>query len=320
MRAAYLASPPLVVAYALAGTIRRDLTTEPIGHASDCQPIFLKDLWPSPAEVEHIVQTAIHKDMFAREYAQIYLGDSQWQQMEEATSSTYTWVPDSTYVREPPFFAHLSSEAQPPQDIVGARVLVSLGEDFNTYGTRRGNYEVLARSTWANIRLHNELANGKEGFWTTHQPSGDVMTIFDAAERYRDEGVPLIALAGKEYGSGSSRDTAVKGPFLLGVKAVIAESYERIHRSNLVSMGILPLQYLPGETCQSLGLTGREEFFLRGIATGLAPGQLLGVEVRGAEGVKRFSVLVRVDNTTEAAYLRHGGVLQMVLRQMLKTD
>ena len=351
VRAAYLASPPLVVAYALAGTIRRDLTSEPIGHASDGHPIFLKDLWPSSAEVEHIVQTAIHKDMFAREYAQIYRGDSQWQQMEEATSSTYTWVPDSTYVREPPFFAHLSSEPLPPQDIIGARVLVSLGDsittdhitpagnipvespagryliehgiqkqDFNTYGTRRGNYEVLARSTWANIRLRNELANGKEGYWTTHQPSGELMNIFDAAERYRAEGASLIALAGKEYGSGSSRDTAAKGPFLLGIKAVIAESYERIHRSNLVSMGILPLQYLPSETCQSLGLTGREEFSLRGIAAGVAPGQLLEVEARGAEGVKRFAVLVRIDNTTEVAYLRHSGVLQMVLRQMLKTD
>ncbi|MBV9228041.1 MAG: aconitate hydratase AcnA, partial [Chloroflexi bacterium] len=351
VRAAYLASPPLVVAYALAGTVRKDLTTEPIGHTHDGQPVFLRDLWPSPVEVEHVVQTVIHKDMFAREYARIYQGDSQWQQMEAPTGATYTWDADSTYVQEPPFFAGLSSEPQPLQDIVGARVLVSLGDsvttdhitpagnipvespagcyliahgvqkqDFNTYGTRRGNYEVLARSTWANIRLRNELANGKEGYWTTHQPGGDIMTIFDEAEHYRAEGVPLIALAGKEYGTGSSRDTAAKGPLLLGVKAVIAESYERIHRSNLVSMGILPLQYLPGENRQSLGLTGKEEFSIRGIATGLVPGQMLEVEARDTESIKRFTVLALVDNVNEVEYLRHGGVLQMVLHQILKTD
>lgn len=351
VRAAYLASPPLVVAYALAGTVHRDLTTEPVGYAADGEPVFLRDLWPSPAEVESVVQRAIHRDMFGREYARVYQGDEQWQQVEISAGATYTWEPDSTYVREPPFFAHLSSELPPLQDIRGARVLVSLGDsittdhitpagnfplespagryliehgverqDFNTYGTRRGNYEILARSTWANIRLRNELANGKEGYWTTHQPSGDMMTIFDAAERYRAEGVPLIALAGKEYGTGSSRDSAAKGPLLLGVKAVIAESYERIHRSNLVSMGILPLQFLPGESRESLGLSGREEFSVHGIAAGLVPGQKLEGEARGPEGIKRFTVLARVDNTTEVAYLHHGGVLQMVLRQMLKLD
>lgn len=351
VRAAYLASPPLVVAYALAGTVHQDLTTEPVGYAPGGQPVFLRDLWPSPAEVERVVQTAIHREMFAREYGRIYQGDEQWQQVEVSAGATYTWEPDSTYIREPPFFAHLSSEPPPLQDISGARVLVSLGDsittdhispagnisvaspaaryliehrverqDFNTYGTRRGNYEMLVRSTWANIRLRNELANGKEGWWTTHQPSGDVMPIFDAAERYRAEGVPLIALAGKEYGTGSSRDTAVKGPSLLGVRAVIAESYERIHRSNLVCMGILPLQYLPGENRESLGLTGREAFSIRGIAAGLVPGGTLEVEARGSEGIKRFTVLARVDNTVEVAYLHHGGVLQMVLRQMLKVD
>lgn len=348
VRAAYLASPPLVVAYALAGTVRRDLTTEPVGYAADGQPVFLRDLWPSSEEVEAVVRRAIDKDMFGREYGRIYQGDSKWQQVEVSASATYTWDADSTYIREPPFFAHLSSEPAQLQDISGARVLVCLGDsvttdhitpagniavespagryliehgverqDFNTYGTRRGNYEILARSTWANIRLRNELANGKEGYWTTHQPSGEDMTIFDAAERYRAEGVPLIALAGKEYGTGSSRDTAVKGPLLLGVKAVIAESYERIHRSNLVSMGILPLQFLPGESRQTLGLSGREEFAVRGIAAGLVPGQRLEVEARGPEGIKRFTVLARVDNTSEVAYLHHGGVLQMVLRQML---
>ncbi len=348
VRAAYLASPPLVVAYALAGTVRRDLTIEPIGYARDGQPIFLRDLWPSPAEVEDVAQTAIRKDMFGREYATIYQGDEQWQELEVPASATYTWEPDSTYIREPPFFTHLAPEPEPLQDISGARVLVALGDsittdhitpagsipvespsgryliehgverqEFNTYGTRRGNYEMLARSTWANIRLRNELASGKEGYWTTHQPSGEVMTIFEAAQRYRAEGVPLIALAGKEYGSGSSRDSAVKGPWLLGVKAVIAESYERIHRSNLVSMGILPLQYLPGEGRESLGLSGKEKFSVRGIAAGLVPEQRLEVEARGLEGIKRFTVLARVDNTTEVAYLHHGGVLQMVLRQMI---
>ena len=317
----------------------------------DGLPVFLRDIWPSPAEVEDVVQVAVRKDMFGREYATIYQGDTTWQQVEAPASATYRWEADSTYIREPPFFAHLSHEPEPLQDITGARVLVSLSDsittdhitpagnipvessagryliehgvqrqDFNTYGTRRGNYEILARSTWANIRLRNELANGKEGCWTTHQPSGEVMTIFDAAERYRAEGVPLIALAGKEYGTGSSRDSAVKGPLLLGVKAVIAESYERIHRSNLVSMGILPLQFLPGESRESLGLSGREEFSVRGIATGLAPGQRLAGEARGPEGIKRFTVLARIDNIAEAAYLHHGGVLQMVLRQMLKSD
>lgn len=351
VRAAYLASPPLVVAYALAGTICKDLTTEPIGYASDGQPLFLRDLWPSLEEVERVVQTAIHKDLFAREYAGIYQGDSQWQRIKAPSGATYSWTPDSTYIRESPFFADLTSEPRPLQDIIAARVLVSLGDsittdhitpagniaiespagryliehevqrrDFNTYGTRRGNYEVVARSTWANIRLRNDLAHGKEGSWTTHQPSGDLMTIFDAAQRYRAEGIPLIALAGKEYGTGSSRDSAAKGPTLLGVKAVIAESYERIHRSNLVSMGILPLQYLPGENRQALGLSGKEEFAISEIAAGLVPGQLLEVEARGDEGVKHFTVLARVDNTTEAACLCHGGVLQMILRQMLAKE
>ena len=349
VRANYLASPPLVVAYALAGTVRTDLTTQPVGYARDGRPVFLRDLWPSPAEVERIVQTAVHREMFAGEYASIYQGDDRWRRMEAPSGATFLWEPDSTYVREPPFFAGLALEPPPPRDIVGARALVCLSDsittdhvtpagqipvespagryliehgvprqDFNTYGTRRGNCEVVARSTWANVRLRNALAEGKEGFWTTHQPSGDLMPIYAAAERYRAEGVPLLALAGKEYGTGSSRDSAAKGPWLIGVRAVIAESYERIHRANLVSMGIVPLQYLPGENRQTLGLSGTEEFSVRGIATGLAPGQRLDVEARGEDGgVTRFSVLARVDNTTEVAYLQHGGVLQMILRDRL---
>ena len=348
VRANYLASPPLVVAYALAGTVHTDLTGQPVAYARDGRPVFLRDLWPSPAEIERIVQTAMHREMFAREYASIYHGDDNWRQVKAPSGATFTWDQDSTYVREPPFFAGLTPEPQPLRDIVGARALVCLGDsittdhvtpagqipvespagryllehgvrrqDFNTYGTRRGNCEVIARSAWANVRLRNALADGKEGFWTTHQPSGDLMPIYDAAERYRAEGVPLIALAGKEYGTGSSRDSAAKGPWLLGVRAVIAESYERIHRANLVSMGIVPLQYLPGENRQALGLTGAEEFTVRGIGVGLAPGQRLDVEARGDGGVIRFSVLARIDNATEVAYLHHGGVLQMILRARL---
>jgi aconitate hydratase len=351
VRAAYLASPPLVVAYALAGTVRKDLTSEPLGYSQSGQPIFLKDLWPSSEEVAQIVQASLHREMFAREYARIYQGDEQWQEMQAPTGVTYAWEPASTYVQEPPFFADLAPEPQPLRDIVGARVLVSLGDavttdhiapagtiavespaghylrargveksSFNTYGTRRGNYELVMRSAWANIRLRNDLAQGKEGSWTTYQPSGDLMTIFEAAMRYQAEGIPLIALAGKEYGNGSSRDTAAKGPSLLGIKAVIAESYERIHRSNLVSMGILPLQYLPGENRQVLGLSGTEEFTIRGIANSLVPGQLLEVEARDAEGAKHFRVHARVDNAAEVAYVRHGGVLHMILRQMLAQD
>ena len=351
VKAAYLASPPLVVAYALAGTVRKDVTSEPLGHTDAGLPIFLSDLWPSSEEVAHMVQTALRKDQFAQEYGRIYQGDEQWQQVPVPAGSTYTWEPASTYVQEPPFFADLTPDPSPLRDIVGARTLVSLGDavttdhitpagsiaaespashflrehgvrkpDFNTYGTRRGNYEIVMRSTWANIRLRNELAPAKEGSWTTHQPSGELMTIFDAAMRYRKEEVPLIALAGKEYGNGSSRDTAAKGPSLLGVKAVIAESYERIHRSNLVSMGILPLQYQPGESRQSLGLTGLEEFTIRGIADGLVPGRLLEVEARDGKHLQRFTVLARVDNAAEIEYLRHGGVLHMILRQLLAQD
>jgi len=348
VRANYLASPPLVVAYALAGTVHIDLTTQPVGYARDGRPIFLNDLWPSPVEIERIVRTAVHREMFAREYASIYDGDDRWRRVEASSGATFLWEPDSTYVREPPFFAGLSLDPPPQQDIVGARALVCLGDsittdhvtpagqipvespagryllehgvqrqDFNTYGTRRSNCEVIARSAWANVRLRNALAGEKEGFWTTHQPSGDLMPIYAAAERYRAEGVPLIALAGKEYGTGSSRDSAAKGPWLLGVRAVIAESYERIHRANLVSMGIAPLQYLPGENRQSLGLTGTEEFSVRGISDGLAPGQRLDVEARGDGSVIRFSVVARIDNVTEVAYLHHGGVLQMILRDLL---
>ncbi len=311
VRAAYLASPPLVVAYALAGNVRKDLTCEPLGFTPAGQPVFLKDIWPDAAEVAQVVQTSLQREMFARQYARIYRGDEQWQSLQVSTDATYAWDAASTYVQEPPFFAHLAPTPEPLTDIVDARALVVLGDaittdhitpagniaaespaghylrehgvqkaDFNTYGTRRGNYQVVMRSTWANIRLRNELAGGREGSWTTHLPSGELMSIFDAAERYRSEGVPLIALAGAEYGNGSSRDTAAKGPALLGVRAVLAENFERIHRSNLVCMGIVPLQYQPGQNRQTLGLSGREAFSIRGLASGLEVGQLLEVEAR----------------------------------------
>ena len=349
VRASYLASPPLVVGYALAGTIRRDLTEDPLGvDARTGRPVYLKDLWPSPQEVDQVVRECVEQDMFRREYATIYDGDEYWQRMEAPTGDSYDWDPSSTYVQEPPYFEDMTPEPVPPGDIEGARILVMVADsvttdhispagsippaspagryliakgvdraDFNSYGARRGNHEVMVRGTFANIRLRNEIARGKEGYWTRHLPDGEEMTVFDAAERYRAEGVPLLAIAGKEYGSGSSRDWAAKGPNLLGVKAVIAESFERIHRSNLVGMGVLPLQFGEGEGRQSLGLTGEEEFAIRGIAGGLRPHQELEVEARRDGEVKRFRVVARVENETEVGYLNHGGVLSAVLRQLL---
>jgi aconitate hydratase A / 2-methylisocitrate dehydratase len=352
VRASYLASPPLVVAYGLAGTIRKDLTEEPLGDdQSTGRPVFLRDLWPSSEEVEQVIRECVRQEMFRREYERIYDGDEHWQRMDAPTGAIYKWDADSTYVQEPPYFEGMGAEPEPLRDLVGGRVLVMVGDsvttdhispagsipaaspagqyllsrgvekvDFNSYGSRRGNHEVMVRGTFANIRLRNEIAGGKEGYWTRHLPSGEQMTIFDASERYRAEGVPLVVIAGKEYGSGSSRDWAAKGPNLLGVRAVIAESYERIHRSNLVGMGVLPLQFASGESRESLGLTGEEEFTVRGVEAGLNPGQELEVEAgRGGE-TKRFRVTLRVDNETELEYMRHGGVLPMVLRQLIAAE
>jgi aconitate hydratase len=352
VRASYLASPPLVVAYGLAGTIRKDLTEEPLGqNQSTGSPVFLRDLWPSSEEVEQVIRDCVQQEMFRREYERIYDGDEHWQRMEAPTGAIYEWDADSTYVQEPPYFEGMGAEPEPLRDVVGGRVLVMVGDsvttdhispagsipaaspagqyliskgvekvDFNSYGSRRGNHQVMVRGTFANIRLRNEIAGGKEGYWTRHLPSGEQMTIFDASERYRAEGVPLVVIAGKEYGSGSSRDWAAKGPNLLGVRAVIAESYERIHRSNLVGMGVLPLQLASGESRESLGLTGEEEFTVRGVEAGLKPGQELEVEAgRGGE-TKRFRVTLRVDNDTELEYMRHGGVLPMVLRQLIAAE
>ena len=348
VRASYLASPPLVVAYALAGTIRRDLTEDPLGHdARTGRPLYLRDLWPSSEEVDRVIESAVRQDMFRRQYERIYDGDEHWQRMQAPTGQSYEWDPESTYVQEPPYFEGMGPDPEPLRDVTGARVLVMVGDsvttdhispagsipasspagqyliskgvekvDFNSYGSRRGNHQVMVRGTFANIRLRNEIAHGKEGYWTRHLPSGDEMTIFDASERYRQEGVPLIVLAGKEYGSGSSRDWAAKGPNLLGVKVVIAESFERIHRSNLVGMGVLPLQFADGEGRASLGLTGEEEFTIRGLEN-LQPGQEVEVEASSGGDVKRFRTVARVDNETELQYMRNGGVLPMVLRQLM---
>jgi aconitate hydratase len=347
VRASYLASPPLVVAFALAGDIRRNLATDPVGTDRNGKEVFLRELWPSTEEVNEAIRSSLKVDMFTREYERIFEGDDNWKRMVAPTGPIYDWDPKSTYVREPPFFQGSDATPESLTDIVGARALVIVGDsittdhispagsippdspagryliehdversEFNSYGARRGNHEVMVRGTFANIRLRNQLT-AREGYWTTHLPDGQEMTIFDASERYRAEGVPLIAVAGKEYGSGSSRDWAAKGPLLLGVRAVLAESFERIHRSNLVGMGILPLEFQPGESLRSLGLSGTEAFTIRGLAAGLKPGQRIEVDAVGQGGSRRFTVLCRLDNETDVEYLRHGGVLPMVLRQLM---
>jgi aconitate hydratase len=348
VRASYLASPPLVVAFALAGDIRRNLATDPLGTDKDGKKVFLHELWPSAEEVNEAIRTSLKVEMFKREYERIFEGDENWQRMSAPSGPIYEWDANSTYVREPTFFEDFSPQPEALTDIVGARALVIVGDsittdhispagsippdspagkyligkgversEFNSYGARRGNHEVMVRGTFANIRLRNQLTS-REGYWTTHLPDGQEMTIFDASERYRAEGVPLIAIAGKEYGSGSSRDWAAKGPLLLGVRAVIAESFERIHRSNLVGMGILPLEFLPGESLRSLGLRGTETFTIRGLSAGLKPGQRIEVEATGAGAdARRFTVVCRLDNQTDVEYLRQGGVLPMVLRQVM---
>jgi aconitate hydratase len=349
VRASYLASPPLCVAYALAGHVEKDLTREPLGIGSDGRPVYLRDLWPSAEDVSEAVAETVSPDQFKREYGRIFGGDEHWNGLPSPTGPMFEWDPHSTYVREPPFFEGLAPEPSDPDDIADARVLVKVGDsittdhispagsikpdspagrylidhrveqrDFNSYGSRRGNHEVMMRGTFANVRLRNELAPETEGPWTTHLPSGERMTIYDASLRYRDEGVPLIVIAGKEYGSGSSRDWAAKGPALLGVRAVIAESFERIHRSNLVGMGVLPLQFAAGQSASSLGLTGSETFTILGLSGGVRPKQEVRVVARREDGSDvSFPATVRVDMPAEVEYVRHGGILQMVLRQML---
>jgi aconitate hydratase len=342
VKANYLASPPLVVAYALAGRMDIDLATEPLGVGSDGEDVFLADIWPSPQEVQETVAGAIGEEMFRSTYADVFTGDETWRELPVPEGELFTWDPASTYVRLPTYFEGMPLEPRPVEDVVGARCLVAIGDsvttdhispagaikpdspagrylvdrgverkDFNSYGSRRGNHEVMVRGTFANVRLRNQLVPGSEGTWTVHVPSGEETTIYDAAERYKADGIPLVVLAGKEYGSGSSRDWAAKGPKLLGVRAVIAESYERIHRSNLLMMGVLPLQYPPGENRESLGLTGRETFSV----TGLDNGEAEEVTVR-ADDVE-FRATVRLDTPREREYLRHGGILPYVLRRLL---
>jgi aconitate hydratase len=342
VKANYLASPPLVVAYALAGRMDVDLATEPIGVGSGGEDVFLSDIWPTPQEVQETIVGALGEEMFRSTYDDVFTGDETWRSLPVPEGELFAWDPDSTYVRLPTYFDGMPLEPAAVEDVVGARCLVSIGDsvttdhispagaikpdspagryliehgverkDFNSYGSRRGNHEVMVRGTFANVRLRNRLVPGSEGTWTVHVPSGEEMTIFEAAERYREEGTPLVVLAGKEYGSGSSRDWAAKGPRLLGVRAVIAESYERIHRSNLLMMGILPLQYLPGESKESLGLTGREEFSVMALENGEAR------EVTVKADDKEFRATVRLDTPREREYLRHGGILPYVLRRLL---
>jgi len=347
VKASYLGSPPLVVAYALAGTVNIDLTKDPVGTSRDGKPVMLSELWPSQAEVNDVVQKCVQQDMFKREYSRIFDGDEHWKQMTAPTGPIFEWDPNSTYVKEPPYFEDFASKPTALSDVVSARVIAVLGDsvttdhispagaipadspagkyliehgvqkpDFNSYGSRRGNHEVMVRGTFGNIRLRNKLVE-REGYWTRHFPGGEEVTIYDASERYRTEGVPLIVLAGKEYGSGSSRDWAAKGPLLLGVRAAIAESFERIHRSNLVGMGILPLEFAPGENPQSLGLTGRERFTITGIDA-IKPGQAIDVVATSEDGeTTTFRTHARVDNETEVGYLHQGGILPLVLRELI---
>ena len=353
VRANYLASPPLVVAYALAGRIDVDLTSEPLGTGSDGEPVYLADLWPTQEEVRETVGRALQAEMFRSEYASVFEGDERWNGLPVPEGDTYRWDGESTYVKNPPYFEGMGREPEPVEDVHGARVLALLGDsittdhispagsikasspagkylvehgvaprDFNSYGSRRGNHEVMMRGTFANVRLRNRLVPEIEGGFTLHLPDGEPMSLFDAAMKYADEGVPLIVLAGKEYGTGSSRDWAAKGPRLLGVRAVIAESYERIHRSNLVGMGVAPLEYLPGETAESLGLSGRETYDVEGLAAGLANGFADGREVtvraRRDDGEEiGFRARIRLDTPQEMEYYRHGGILQYVLRSLL---
>jgi len=345
----YLASPPLVVAYALAGSMDLDLFHDPLGMDEAGEPVYLKDVWPSEAEVEEVIGQAITAEMFTDDYADVFAGEERWQSLETPSGSTFAWDEDSTYVRRPPYFDGMLDEPAPVEDIEGARVLAMLGDsvttdhispagaikkdspagkylaergvgqrDFNSYGSRRGNHEVMIRGSFANIRLRNQLVPGTEGGFTRNLLEEDtpVTSIFEASEAYLAAGTPLMILAGKEYGSGSSRDWAAKGTALLGVKAVIAESYERIHRSNLIGMGVLPLQYADGETAESLGLSGEETFSVTGVTamnTGDTPRT-----VKVTAGEKEFDAVVRIDTPGEASYFRNGGIMQYVLRSLLK--
>ncbi|MEE2612564.1 MAG: aconitate hydratase AcnA, partial [Acidobacteriota bacterium] len=350
VRANYLASPPLVVAYALAGRMTVDLTTESLGRDPEGRDVFLRDIWPSADEIQTAMAAAVRTEQFTSKYRGVFDGDERWRGLPAPTDQRFSWDDDSTYVRSPPFFENLALAPAARVDVVGARVLVLLGDsvttdhispagsipvdgpagrylisrgvdpkDFNSFGSRRGNHEVMMRGTFANIRLRNRLAPGTEGGWTSYQPDGEELSVYDAAIRYMEAGVPLVVLAGKEYGSGSSRDWAAKGTLLLGVHAVIAESFERIHRSNLVFMGVLPLQFKDGDSVAALGLTGRETFDITGITDGLTPHGEVTVRAVASDGaVREFTPRVRIDTPDELRYYRDGGILPYVLRQLVR--
>jgi aconitate hydratase len=345
VRANYLASPPLVVAYALAGRVDMDLVDEPLGEDQSGKPVFLRDIWPTNEEVQSVVKKSVRREMFAKEYSEVFAGDAQWNSIKVPEGDRYVWDDASTYIKRAPYFDQMVDPATYVQDLHGVRALAVLGDsittdhispagniakdspaghylmalgvkpgDFNSYGARRGNHEVMTRGTLANIRLRNQMAPGTEGGWTTHVPSGKQMFIYDASVLYQKEGTPLLIIAGKEYGSGSSRDWAAKGVLLLGVRAVIAESFERIHRSNLVGMGVLPLQFVHGQNAESLGLTGAETFSIEGVPAAV---ETCGKSrVRVDAGGKTFEAMVRVDTPQEAEYYRSGGILPYVLRQL----
>ncbi|WP_312904817.1 aconitate hydratase AcnA [Stutzerimonas nitrititolerans] len=348
VKANWLASPPLVVAFALAGTTRIDMNSEPLGYDAQNSPVYLRDIWPSSAEVSEAV-AKIDGQMFRTRYADVFTGDEHWQSIAVTPGDTYTWNDSSSYVQNPPFFEHIGQPPQPPRNIENARILALFGdsittdhispagnikasspaglylqqlgvqpEDFNSYGSRRGNHEVMMRGTFANIRIKNEMLGGEEGGNTLYQPGGEKLSIYDAAMRYQAEGVPLVVIAGKEYGTGSSRDWAAKGTNLLGVKAVIAESFERIHRSNLIGMGVLALQFVDGQTRQTLGLDGTEKLSIRGLSVDIKPRQMLTVDVERTDGSRNsFQVLCRIDTLNEVQYFKAGGILHFVLRQLL---
>jgi aconitate hydratase len=346
-RANYLASPPLVVAFALKGTVRSDMVGEPIGTGRNGEPVFLKDIWPSNEEIRALIDAHVHSDMFRKRYADVYRGDDRWRKIEVTGSDTYDWPVLSTYIQNPPYFTGMTMTPTPPGDIDGARPLAIFGDsittdhispagaikpdspagrfllehgvsraEFNSYGARRGNHEVMMRGTFANIRIRNRMLDNVEGGFTRYAPTGEIMPIYDAAMAYKTDGTPLVVVAGKEYGTGSSRDWAAKGTVLLGVRAVIAESFERIHRSNLVGMGVLPLQFHEGQSAESLGLTGTETFTIAGIA-GIEPRQDVAVQVKREDGSEAsFTARCRIDTYNELEYFRSGGILHYVLRRL----
>jgi aconitate hydratase len=350
VKANYLASPPLVIAYALAGTVDIDLTTEPIGYGHNDEPVYLKDIWPTSQEIQEAMTAAVRPELFRKRYENVFKANERWNKIDAPEGQLYEWDKNSTYIQEPPFFQELAPGINNMEEVHGAKALALLGDsvttdhispagnikadspagsylqengvdrkDFNSYGSRRGNHEVMMRGTFANIRIRNAMAPGTEGGVTTYLPTGEVMSIYDASMKYQENGTPLVVLAGKEYGTGSSRDWAAKGTFLLGVKAVIAESFERIHRSNLVGMGVLPLQFADGTSWQSLGITGRETFEILGLTNDIQPGQTIKAKAVTEDGSTiEFNVIVRLDSTVDIEYYRNGGILQTVLRQLAK--